>query len=397
MPVGQDYYAVLGLAKGASADEIKSAFRKLARQYHPDVNPGNPDAEERFKEINEAYSVLSDPDKRRRYDAFGPAGVDGNAGGGFGRQHGAGAGTGTDAFDTLFDLFFEAAGGRGTSASPQGGIDGQDLRTDIYLTLEEVMTGVEKTVEVMRQAECETCEGSGAKPGTIPETCPKCRGMGQVRHTQSTFLGSFSSVRPCPNCNGEGTVIPQPCSACNGSGRQRKKEEMNVEIPAGVETGMQIRLAGDGDAGARGGRDGDLYLVLHVRPHERFERRGADLICEWELTFPQAAIGTTVEVPTFGETVPLKIPAGTQSGAPFTLKGHGLPRLQSRGTGDLHVITKVVTPTHLTEEQRQLYELLSRLEQGDLNRENGKGSPSGASAAEHHGLFDKIKDFLSGG
>ncbi|MBW3624928.1 MAG: molecular chaperone DnaJ [Armatimonadetes bacterium] len=395
MPVGQDYYQVLGLARGASGDEIKSAYRKLARQYHPDVNPDNPEAEERFKEISEAYSVLSDPEKRQRYDAFGPAGVNGGGGGGFSRQYGGG-GAGGDAFDTLFDLFFEAAGGRGggTAAQPRGGLDGQDLRTDIYLSLEEVMTGVERTVEVMRQAPCETCDGSGAKPGTIAETCSKCRGMGQVRQTQSTFLGSFSSVRPCPNCHGEGTVIPHPCPDCNGSGRQRKKEEMTVEIPAGVESGMQIRLAGDGDAGARGGRDGDLYLVLHVRPHERFERRGADLICEWELTFPQAALGTTAEIPTFGETVSHKIPPGTQNGTPFTLKGHGLPKLQGRGTGDLHIVTKIVTPTHLGEEQRQLYELLARVESGEMARENGKAPER---EAEHLGLFDRIKDFLSGG
>jgi molecular chaperone DnaJ len=389
VPVKQDFYQVLGLTRNSTPDEIKSAYRKLAREYHPDVNPGNPEAEERFKEIGEAYAVLSDPEKRRRYDAYGHAGVSDN-----GPGFGTGGGVGMDAFDTLFDLFFEAAGGRGGAATrSQTGVDGQDLRADVHLTLEEVMTGVQKNLDVMREVACETCEGSGAKAGTVVESCPRCKGTGQVRHTQSTFLGSFSSVRTCSHCNGEGVSIPDPCPACNGSGRQRKKTQVTVEIPAGVESGMQMRLNGQGDAGARGGRPGDLYVVLHVRPHERFERRGADLFCEWEITFAQAALGSSLEIPTFGENVPLKIPSGTQNGVVFTLKGHGLPRLQGRGMGDLHVVAKVVTPTHLSQEQRHLFELLSRLEQGDKLLEEGKDG----EGSNHGGLFEKIKDFLSGG
>ena len=399
MPVKQDYYELLGVARTASADEIKSAYRRLAREYHPDVNP-NPDAEERFKGIGEAYEVLSDPDKRRRYDTYGHDAVNGNGGAGGFRGGGFGGG---DAFDTLFDLFFEATGQRGGGRS-RVGFDGQDLRADVQLTLEEVMTGVQKSVDVVREESCESCTGSGAKPGTELETCPQCKGAGQVRRTQSTFLGSFSSVQPCPRCHGEGTYAPHPCIGCNGSGRQRKKAKVTVDIPAGVENGMQMRLAGQGDSGSRGGQPGDLYIVLHVRPHERFERRGADLLCEWEITFAQATLGDQVQVPTLGETVPLKIPAGTQSGTRFTLRGHGLPRLQG-GIGDLNVVAKVVTPTHLTTEQRHLFELLARLEQGDrLPDENGDGDgehPSGGRDAHHDpnrtGLFERIKDFLSGG
>jgi molecular chaperone DnaJ len=290
-------------------------------------------------------------------------------------------------------MFFDAAGGRGSASRARGGLDGQDLRADIQLTLEEVMSGVQKTIDVVREERCETCEGTGARPGTVVETCPQCRGVGQIRQTQNTFLGSFSSVRTCPRCNGEGSFAPNPCSSCSGSGRQRKKSKVTVEVPAGVENGMQMRLTGQGDSGARGGRSGDLYVVLHVRPHERFERRGADLVCEWEITFAQAALGATVDVPTLGETVPLKIPAGTQGGTPFTMRGHGLPRLQG-GIGDLHVVTKVVTPAHLTEEQRHCFELLARLEGGDSHSPNGETDDS---EPRHTGLFEKIKDFLSGG
>jgi molecular chaperone DnaJ len=383
VPVKQDYYQVLGLARDASANEIKTAYRKLAREYHPDVNRDNPEAEDRFKEINEAYEVLSDPEKRRRYDTFGHEGPSGPPG--FG-----GGGTGRDAFDTLFDLFFEAAGGGRSGSQSRGGVDGQDLRADVQLTLEEVNAGVEKILDVVREEACETCEGTGAKPGSRSQTCARCHGSGQIRQTQSTFLGSFSSVRPCPQCHGEGTIISDPCGTCHGSGRQRKKSKVRVEIPAGVENGMQMRLAGNGDAGARGGQSGDLYVVIHVRPHERFERRGPDLACEWEIGFAQAALGTTVEIPTLGEPVPLKIPAGAQSHTRYTLRGHGLPRLQG-GMGDLLVLVKVVTPTHLSEEQRQLYQLLSRIEGGEA-----ADASSDEEEPQHAGIFSKIKEFLSG-
>jgi molecular chaperone DnaJ len=380
--VKQDYYQILGLDRTAGTNDIKSAYRKLAREYHPDVNRDNPEAEERFKEINEAYEVLSDPEKRRRYDTFGHEGANGHPG--------FGGGQGRDAFDTLFDLFFEAAGGGRAGSQTRGGMDGQDLRADIQLTLEEVNTGVQKILDVVREEACETCEGTGAKPGSRTQTCARCHGSGQIRQTQSTFLGSFSSVRPCPQCHGEGTIITDPCGTCHGSGRQRKKSKVRVEIPAGVENGMQMRLTGQGDAGARGGQSGDLYVVIHVRPHERFERRGADLVCEWEIGFAQAALGTTVEIPTLGEPVPLKIPAGTQSHTRFNLRGHGLPRLQG-GMGDLLVLVKVVTPTHLSDEQRQLYQLLSRIEE-----DGGAIQPTSEEEPQHAGIFSKIKDFLSG-
>jgi molecular chaperone DnaJ len=383
--VKQDYYEVLGLSRTASSDEIKSAFRKLAREYHPDVNRDNPEAEERFKEINEAYEVLRDPEKRRRYDAYGHDAFSGN-GGGFGGDFGR------ETIESFFDLFFEAAGGRAPGPSrSRGGIDGQDLRADVQLTLEEVMTGAEKTLDVVRERACESCEGTGAKPGTSTQTCIRCAGTGQIRQTQSTFLGSFSSVRPCPQCRGEGEIITDPCIACHGAGRHRKKETVRVEIPAGVEHGMQMRLSGQGDSGARGGRPGDLYVVLHVRPHERFERRGADLFCEWEISFSQAALGAEVEIPTLGDSASLVIPAGAQTGADFTLRGHGLPRLQG-GMGDLVVIAKVVTPTHLSEEQRHCFELLAHLE------ESGKPLNHGKKEEEPRAnLFERIKDFLSGG
>ncbi|MGQ9525681.1 MAG: molecular chaperone DnaJ [Armatimonadota bacterium] len=341
----KDYYEVLGVSRNASQDEIKQAYRRLARKYHPDVNPGDRQAEERFKEINEAYEVLSDPERRRQYDVYGHEGLTAPAGaGGFTMDFG---------FGDLVDMFF---GGRGRS-SAYAGEEGADLRYDLEITLEEAFTGTTKRITVSRLRECRACSGTGAKPGTRADQCPTCRGVGEVRHHQATFLGSFSTIRTCPRCGGQGRVIRDPCMACDGTGRARRTDELTVDIPAGVDTGMRIRLAGQGESGTYGQRSGDLFVFVHVAEHEFFKRRGDDLTCEIPLSFPQAALGCRLNIPTLdGQEVELNIPAGTQNGETFRLRGHGMPRLNHHGRGDLFIITKVVVPKRLTPKQRRLLE-----------------------------------------
>ncbi len=368
----RDYYEVLGLQRDASPDQVKQAYRRLARRYHPDVNREDHQAEERFKELNEAYQVLSDPEKRRRYDQYGHD--FGSDRGGFGPDLG---------FGDLLEMVFGSRPGRagGGLASE----DGADLRVDLDITLEEAFTGVTKKVQVTRLRTCTSCHGSGAKPGTSVDTCSMCRGLGQVRHTQATFLGSFSSVTPCPQCRGAGRVIQDPCIECHGEGRSRQRDELSVEVPAGLDSGARLRYAGEGEAGALGGRPGDLYVVVRILPHERFERRGLELVTEEPISFSQAALGATLEVPTLKGKATLRVPAGTQTNTVLRVPGQGMPDPRGRGRGDLHVVVRVQTPTHLDDVQRRLLE--------ELAHHNGE---TVSSSATDKGFLGKVKERLGG-
>ena len=370
----RDYYEVLGVSRGATEAEIKSAYRKLAVRYHPDKNPGDQAAEEKFKEAAEAYSVLSDAEQRARYDRFGHAGVSGAAGaqGAWGAQ---GFGGIEDILGDLFG-FGEVFGGRGgTAGGRRAAQRGADLRYDLEMTLEEAAAGMTAQLRIPRLEACDACKGSGSAPGTQPETCPGCGGAGQVRYQQ----GFFSVARTCGQCRGAGRVIRTPCETCKGAGRVEREKQIEVKIPAGVETGSRLRLAGEGEAGAQGGPAGDLYVVIHVKEHETFERQGNNLYASVPVTFAQAALGAEVTVPTLEGQEPLKVPAGTQTGTVFRLKGHGMPVLGGRGRGDLFVSVTVVTPTTLTREQRKLLEQLAQIEEKDLSDK---------------GLMDKVRDIF---
>ncbi len=345
----RDYYNVLGVSRDVTAEDLKKAYRRLALQFHPDKNPDSHEAEEKFKELSEAYQVLSDPDKRRAYDQFGQVGAEAGFGGGF-RPGDFGAGSFNDLFNDLFgDLFGQAGAGGARRAR---GRRGDDLRYNLDLTFEQAAFGAEVTIQVPRQVECAACAGSGAKAGTKPVTCPTCRGVGQVRYTQ----GFFSINKTCPQCRGEGRIIEQPCPECRGVGLTRDTATLVVKIPAGVETGSRLKLTGEGERGLRGGPAGDLYVVISVKPHAIFERQGDDVVCEVPISFVQAALGAEIEVPTLDGKVGLKISAGTQSGKVFRLKGKGIPHLSAYGRGDQHVVVKVETPTGLNAKQRKLLE-----------------------------------------
>lgn len=368
----RDYYEVLGVARTATEQEIKSAYRRLAVQFHPDKNPGNKEAEEKFKEAAEAYSVLSDAEQRRRYDRFGHAGVSSSA---------AGAGWGAPGFggieDILGDLFGfgDVFGGRAGSARRTAAQRGADLRYDLEISLEDAANGMTAQLRIPRLEACDECQGSGAKPGTQPETCQTCGGAGQVRYQQ----GFFSVARTCSTCRGTGKIIKTPCERCHGAGRVEREKTMEVKIPAGVETGSRLRIAGEGEAGTQGGASGDLYVVIHVSEHEDFERQGSNLYSSVPITFAQAALGAQVNVKTLDGQHDLKIPAGTQTGTVFRVKGKGMPVLGGRGRGDLFVAVTVVTPTTLTREQRKLLEQLAEIETHEL---------------EDKGLMDKVRDIF---
>ena len=370
----RDYYEVLGVGRGAGEQEIKSAYRRLAVKFHPDKNPGNAEAEERFKEAAEAYSVLSDPDQRARYDRFGHAGVSGASG--------AGAGWGAQGFggieDILGDLFgFGDVFGAGRAgARTRGGAQrGADLRYDLELSLEDAARGMTAQLRIPRLEACDACAGTGAAKGTHPETCQACGGAGQVRYQQ----GFFSVARTCNNCRGQGRVIKTPCEVCRGQGRVEREKSLEVKIPAGVETGSRLRIAGEGEGGAHGGPAGDLYVVIRVKEHEQFERQGSNLYSSVPVSFAQAALGAEITVQTLEGQEQLKIPAGTQTGTVFRLKGHGMPVLGGRGRGDLFVAVTVVTPRTLTREQRRLLEQLAEVEDKDL---------------EDKGLMDKVRNIF---
>src|SRR5512146_261357 len=367
----RDYYEVLGVTRTATEQEIKSAYRKLALQYHPDRNPNNPDAEERFKECTEAYTVLADSQKRATYDRFGHAGVAGSAGaGGFDPSIFQDMGDLGDIFSAFFgmsDLF----GGGGRSWEQRGA----DLREDIEINFEEAVFGVTKEVAVRRNEACEACSGSGVERGKSAATCHTCGGRGQVRYQQ----GFFTIARTCSSCQGTGTVVTDPCPQCKGSGRSVQQRRIEVKVPAGVEDGTRIRYSGQGEAGVHGGPPGDLYVVLHVKEHALFEREGKDLYCTVPITISQAALGTEIEIPTLEGPPTLKIPEGTQSGATFRLRGKGVPVLNGHGKGDLFVKIKVQTPTRITKRQRELLEELQTLTKLD-NR------------PERRTLLSKVKD-----
>jgi molecular chaperone DnaJ len=344
----RDYYEVLGVSRQASLDEIKQAFRKLARQYHPDVNK-EPDAEEKFKEINEAYGVLSDPQKRAQYDRFGRAGV-GDMGG-F-RDY-------TVDFSDLFEELFGSFGfstGRRSRNTPRRG---RDLQMAVELTFEEAVFGIEKEIEFSRDEVCSTCGGNGAEPGTTPTRCSTCNGQGEVRQVRQTFLGSMVQSTVCPACNGRGEVITSPCHTCKGSGLERKTVKKKVSIPGGVDDGTQIRLAGEGQPGTFGGPTGNLFLLLSVKPHKFFKRRENDILLNLDINIAQAALGAEITVPTVDGDEKLKIPSGTQPGKVFTLKHKGVPYIRRSGRGDQRVIVNVAVPTHLSKEQRELFEQLA--------------------------------------
>ena len=356
-----DHYEVLGVSRDATQEDIKRAYRKLARSHHPDANRHDPEAEERFKEITRAYDVLSDPDKRQRYDMFG----DERAQGGFG---------GFGGFADIFDAFFSGATAPTRRTGPARG---SDVLAEVALTLEEAASGVERDVDVTRMRECRECAGSGARPGTAPRRCSECGGTGEVRQVRRTMLGNMMTASTCGRCGGTGQEIPAPCPRCRGQGRVQATETVTVRIPAGIDDGAHLRVSGRGEAGVRGGRSGDLYVSVRVLPHEVFKRVGDDLGCEVDVPMTVAALGGVIEVPTLEGTEEVEIEAGTQPGDVARVRGAGMPRLEGRGRGDLIVLLRVRTPRALDGEQRELLRRLAEL------RGESTGEP---------GLFDPIRE-----
>ena len=347
----RDYYEVLDIQKGASEDEIKKAYKKLARKYHPDMNPGDKEAEEKFKEVNEANEVLSDPEKKARYDQFGFAGVDPNYGAGAG---GGAYGGGFD-FGDLGDIFgsFFGGGFGGQRRNPNAPQRGESIRASVSISFTEAAFGCEKSVTIERSEQCPTCKGSGCAPGTTPEICPDCHGSGTVQTRRQTPMGVFASNGPCRKCGGTGRLIHQPCSDCRGSGAVRKRRTIKVNIPAGIDHGQTISLRGQGGAGKNGGPAGDLLITVMVQPHEIFRRDGVDVFCEAPITFTQAVLGAELEIPTIDGKVKYSIPEGTQTGTVFRLKGKGVPVLNGRGRGDQYVTVVIETPRSLNKEQKE--------------------------------------------
>ncbi|MFN8528971.1 MAG: molecular chaperone DnaJ [Anaerolineae bacterium] len=381
--MARDYYEVLGVPRTANQQEIKSAFRKLAREYHPDVSKHS-DAESKFKEINEAYEVLSDEDKRARYDRLGHAGVQGG---------GYSGGVGATGFEEIFEEFFNSVGGFGNVRGGQrrrGPRPGSDRRVDVTVTFEESIFGVDKEVEFERLDSCEVCQGSGAEPGTQPTRCPQCNGTGEVRSVQQTFLGPMVQVNTCPRCNGKGEIIPTPCANCKGAGKIRIKVTLPIHVPPGVREGLQIQMRGEGDPGESGAPAGNLYVVVHVQEHEYFKRKENDIVLEVTINVAQAALGDKITIPSVDGDVELVVPAGTQSGKVFRLRGKGIPRLRSDGSnsgrGDQLVYVVVEVPAKLTDEQRRLFEALSKTMGREVQPQKNNGK----------GFFDRVMDFISG-
>lgn len=381
----RDYYEVLGVEKGTDKKEIKKAYRKLAMQYHPDVSD-DPESAEKFKEISEAYAVLSDEEKRTTYDQYGHAGM-----GGFSQEDifnninfedifrgfgfGGSSGGGGAGFESIFDIFGFGGGRR------NGPRQGDDIGYQMDITLEEAAQGLEKDIEISHKKTCPRCDGSKAEPGTESRVCPQCGGSGQVRQVNNTPLGQFATIRPCSTCHGEGKIIDTPCTECNGKGIIKKKSSIHIKIPAGVEDESRLRVPGEGDIGERGGPPGDLYILIHVKEHPLFKREGSDLKYKMPISFVQASLGDTVEVPTLDGAVDLKIPSGTQSGTSFRVKGHGMPHMRWTGKGNLYVKVKVVTPKKLSAKQKELLK-----EFADASGEE--------IYTEDKGFFDKMKDAI---
>ncbi len=370
----RDYYEILGVSRSADEGDIKRAYRKLARQYHPDANPGDNTSAEKFKEVTEAYDVLSDRDKRGQYDRFGHAAFEqGGAGpgdfsGGFGGFQGA---------EDIFDMFF-SGGTRRQRTGPERGVD---LSYELELDFVDAVMGTQVELEIPRTETCETCKGSGAKPGTTPETCPICKGSGAVTQAHSTVFGRFQTSRPCDHCHGTGKHMKSPCPSCDGEGMVRRRRKVTVKVPAGVDMGTRLRLSGEGEAGVRGGPPGDLFVMLRVRPHTRFKRSGADLLAEVNVSFPKAALGGKVELELYdGEIVAVNIPAGTQSGTVQRIKGKGITKLGSVYKGDLLVTVKVDTPRKLSAKEKEAIRKLAEA--------------MGETVDEDKGFFEKVKDVL---
>lgn len=368
----KDYYEVLGVSRDSGDEEIKKAYRRLAREYHPDVNKKDPQAEAKFKEINEAYHVLSDPQKRAAYNQFGHAGAEGNFAGGAGGFGGFGD-FDFDIFGDIFDLF--RGGGRRRRTGPERGAD---LRVDLAIEFKDAVFGSTTTVTVPRVEVCPVCHGNRAKPGTAIKTCPRCQGTGEVHYVQNTAFGRFSTVRTCEQCGGEGKTIETPCPECAGEGRIRRRRKIKVKIPAGVDNGFKLRVPGEGEAGRRGGPAGDLYVFLNVRPHPVFKRQGDNILLEQPISFVQAVLGGMVEVPTLEGAAEIKVPEGTQTGTLFRLRGKGIPRLHGHSRGDQLVRVKVQIPTKLNTDQRDaVYKLAAAF---------------GEDLPEDKGFFDKVRD-----
>ena len=364
MPTKRDYYEVLGVDREASEDDIKRAFRKLAKQYHPDANPGNAQASDKFKEIGEAYQVLSDPEKRQLYNRYGHNPP----------QGGFGDFTGFNGFD-IFEEFF-GFGSRSTAR--RGPQPGSHLKYSLTVSFEESIFGVEKELEIPRLETCSNCHGSGAEPGTTPIRCPQCQGSGEVRRAQQTFLGSFVNVATCPRCEGEGEVVSTPCAICKGQKRVQITKKLSVSVPAGIDDGMQIRLAGEGEAGLRGGPNGNLYVVVSVKKHAIFQREGNDLLIDLPINIVQAALGDEIDIPTLNGSVTFSIPSGTQHGHSFRIKDAGVPFLRRNGRGDLVATIHIVVPKKLTGPQKALLTELGRL----IGKE---------PIAHDSGVFGKVK------
>lgn len=370
-----EYYDRLGVSKDASQDEIKRAYRKMSKKYHPDINK-EPGAEEKYKEVQEAYETLSDDQKRAAYDQYGPDGANGFGGqGGFGGFDG---GAGFGGFEDIFSSFF----GGGATRNPNAPRQGDDLQYRVNLSFEEAIFGAEKEVHYNREATCKTCSGSGAKPGTSPVTCGRCHGQGVINVDTQTPLGMMRRQVTCDVCHGTGQEIKEPCQTCHGTGQEKQSHKVSVKIPAGVETGQQIRLAGQGEAGFNGGPYGDLFVIINVNPSDKFTRDGSTIYYTLNISFVQAALGDTVEVPTVHGNVEMTIPAGTQTGKTFRLKGKGAPRLRGGSQGDQHVTVKIVTPTKLNDAQKEALLAFA------------KASGDEKIAPQKKGFFNKVKDAL---
>lgn len=378
----RDYYEVLGVSKTATQDELKKAYRKLARKYHPDLNKDNPEAAEKFKECNEAYSVLSDDQKRAQYDQFGHAAFEN---GGMGGGPGAGGfggfgGFGGSGMEDIFDMFFggQGRGGRSNNAGPQRGAD---LRFDLEISFEEAAFGLEKEISLNRAETCGHCHGEGAEPGSKVETCPDCHGSGYVRFTQNTMFGQMVNERPCSRCHGEGKIISTPCRECRGTGTVKKTKKLKVKIPAGVDNGSRLRVSGEGEAGVKGGSSGDLYVYLYVKPHKFFERDGTTVLCEVPINIVQATLGAEIKVPTLDGQVTMKVPEGTQPGKVLRIKGKGIPSLRGGSRGDQLVRIKVVVPTKLSEKQKDALQKFADISKDNIN-------------PEEKSFLNKVKDFF---
>ncbi len=368
----RDYYEVLGVSKTATQDEIRKAYRRLSKKYHPDINK-DPGAEDKFKELSAAYEVVSDEQKRAQYDQFGHEGPQGFGGGGF-------ESAGFGGFEDIFSTFFGGGGGRRDPNAPR---QGSDLQYTMSLSFEEAVFGKDTTIEIPREETCGTCDGSGAKKGTKPDTCSHCHGSGELNVEQNTPFGRIVNRRTCHYCQGTGKLIKDKCRTCGGDGKVKKRKKISVKVPKGVDDGQQLRVSGQGEPGVNGGPAGDLYVVFHVQPHEFFERDGDDIYCEMPITFVQAAMGDEVEVPALSGKIKLKIPAGTQTGTRFRLRGKGVHNVRGYGVGDQHVHVKVITPTKLTEQQKQLLREFS-----DIS--------GGVPDEQHESFFDKVKRAFKG-